>query len=49
MVSPLDHIDYELKGAAATDAQASLLNVMTGFPLLIIRSTPTGLDGPLHL
>jgi GntR family transcriptional regulator len=42
---PLDHIDYELEGATATDAQASLLSVMTGFPLLVIRYTPIGLDG----
>ncbi|HUN48628.1 MAG TPA: GntR family transcriptional regulator [Stellaceae bacterium] len=42
---PLDHIDYELEGANATDAQAALLNVMSGFPLLVIRYTPIGLDG----
>ena len=41
----LDHIDYELEGTTATEAQASLLNVMTGFPLLVIRYTPIGLDG----
>jgi len=41
----LDHIDYEFEGSTATEAQASLLNVMTGFPLLIIRYTPIGLDG----
>ena len=42
---PLDHVDYELEGATATEAQATLLNVMTGFPLLVIRYTPIGLDG----
>jgi GntR family transcriptional regulator len=42
---PLDHIDYEFEGATATEAQASLLNVMTGFPLLVIRYMPIGLDG----
>jgi DNA-binding GntR family transcriptional regulator len=40
-----DHIDYDLEGATASEAQASLLNVMTGFPLLVIRYTPIGLDG----
>lgn len=42
---PFDHIDYEFEGANATDAQAALLNVMTGFPLLVIRYTPIGSDG----
>ena len=42
---PLDHIDYEFEGATATETQASLLNVMTGFPLLVIRYMPIGLDG----
>jgi GntR family transcriptional regulator len=42
---PLDHIDYEIEGTTATESQASLLNVMTGFPLLVIRYTPIGLDG----
>jgi GntR family transcriptional regulator len=41
----LDHIDYELEGATATETQASLLDVITGFPLLVIRYTPIGLDG----
>jgi len=44
---PLDHIDYEFEGSTASEAQASLLNVMTGFPLLVIRYTPIGLDGEL--
>jgi GntR family transcriptional regulator len=46
---PLDHIDYQLEGATATDAQASLLNVIRGFPLLVVRYTPIGLDGSTML
>lgn len=46
----VDHIDYQFEAATATEAQASLLNVVTGFPLLVIRFTPIGPDGlPLLL
>ncbi len=41
----LDHIDYRFEAATATEAQASHLDVVTGFPLLVIRFTPIGADG----
>jgi len=40
-----DHIDYQFEGATATEEQASLLNVVIGFPLLVIRYTPIGKNG----
>ncbi|HLI10343.1 MAG TPA: GntR family transcriptional regulator [Alphaproteobacteria bacterium] len=45
-----DHIDYQFEGSTATDEQAALLNVMTGFPVLAIRYAPIGKGGvPLLL
>lgn len=41
----LDHIDYRFEAATANEAQASHLDVVTGFPLLVIRFTPIGADG----
>jgi GntR family transcriptional regulator len=41
----LDHIDYQFEGSTASEEQGSFLNVMTGFPLLVIRYTPIGKNG----
>lgn len=41
----VDHIDYRFDAATATEAQAASLNVVTGFPLLVIHFTPIGKDG----
>jgi GntR family transcriptional regulator len=40
-----DHINYDIESSVATDQQANLLNVTTGFPLLIIRYTLIGSNG----
>ena len=42
---PIDHVDYRFEAATATDAQAALLDIVTGLPLLVIRFTPIGTDG----
>lgn len=41
----IDHVDYRFEAATATETQAGLLDVVTGFPLLVIRFTPIGVDG----
>ena len=41
----VDHIDYRFDAATATETQAASLNVVTGFPLLVIHFTPIGQDG----
>src|SRR5262249_31761277 len=41
----VDHIDYQFEAATASETQASLLDVVTGFPLLVINFTPIGSDG----
>ncbi len=41
----IDHVDYRFEAATATDLQAGLLDIVTGFPLLVIRFTPIGADG----
>lgn len=41
----IDHIDYEFEAATATEEQASLLDVVTGFPLLVIQFKPMGPTG----
>jgi DNA-binding GntR family transcriptional regulator len=41
----IDHIDYRFDAATATEAQAAPLNVVTGFPLLVIHFTPLGTTG----
>lgn len=40
--SKYDHIDYHIEGTTATDQQAGLLKVVTGFPLLAIRFAVIG-------
>jgi len=45
-----NHIDYQFEATTATETQAALLHVVTGFPLLVIRFTPIGSNGlPLLL
>jgi GntR family transcriptional regulator len=41
----IDHIDYQFEAATAAENEAALLNVTTGFPLLVIRFTPIGPNG----
>jgi GntR family transcriptional regulator len=41
----IDHIDYRFDAATATEAQAASLNVVTGFPLLVIHFAPIGKNG----
>jgi DNA-binding GntR family transcriptional regulator len=41
----IDHIDYQFEAATAAEHEAALLNVTTGFPLLVIRFTPFGPNG----
>jgi DNA-binding GntR family transcriptional regulator len=41
----IDHIDYQFEAATAAESEAAPLNVMTGFPLLVIRFTPIGPNG----
>jgi DNA-binding GntR family transcriptional regulator len=41
----IDHVDYRFEAATATDAQAALLDIVTGFPLLVIRFAPIGTEG----
>lgn len=40
-----EHIDYQFEGSTATDEQAALLKVMTGFPVLAIRYAGMGKGG----
>jgi GntR family transcriptional regulator len=42
---PIDHTDYRFEAATATESEAIMLNVTTGFPLLVIRFTPIGSNG----
>jgi GntR family transcriptional regulator len=41
----IDHIDYQFEATTAAEGEAEPLNVMTGFPLLVIRFTPIGPNG----
>jgi len=41
----IDHVDYQFEAATAAESEAALLNVTTGFPLLVIRFTPIGPNG----
>jgi len=46
----IGHIDYRFGAATANEVQAAFLNVVTGFPLLVIHFTPIGTGGlPLLL
>jgi len=40
-----DHVDYRFEAATANEDQAQKLNVMAGFPLLVIRLVPIGQNG----
>lgn len=46
----LDHIDYQLEGATATEEQAALLKVVSGFPVIAMQYAAIGQDGvPLYV
>lgn len=45
----IDHIRYQIEATTATEAQASMLDVLAGSPLLIIRFFPTAADGKVIL
>jgi DNA-binding GntR family transcriptional regulator len=39
------HTKYQIEATTATESQALMLDVLTGYPLLVIRFFPTGVDG----
>jgi DNA-binding GntR family transcriptional regulator len=39
------HIRYQIEATTASEAQAPMLDVLTGYPLLVIRFFPTAADG----
>lgn len=45
----VDQITYYVEAKTATDAEASALQVVPGFPLLVVRFFPTAQDGKLIL
>lgn len=45
----VDHTKYEIEATTATEAQAQMLNVVSGYPLLVMRYFPTGADDRMIL
>jgi len=45
----IDHTKYQIEATTATEAQATMLDVLTGSPLLVIRFFPTDVDGRVIL
>jgi DNA-binding GntR family transcriptional regulator len=41
----VDHVRYQFEATTASEAQGPMLNVVTGYPLLVIRFFPIGADG----
>lgn len=41
----VDHTKYQIEATTATEAQAQVLDVVSGYPLLVMRYFPTGADG----
>jgi GntR family transcriptional regulator len=41
----IDHTQYQIEATTATEAQALMLDVVSGYPLLVIRYYPTAVDG----
>lgn len=41
----VDHTKYQIEATTATEAQAQILDVMSGYPLLVMRYFPIAADG----
>ncbi|WBL77944.1 UTRA domain-containing protein [Bradyrhizobium xenonodulans] len=41
----VDHSKYQIEATTATEVQAQMLDVVSGYPLLVMRYFPTAADG----